>query len=152
MMGGWSGQMIHSRTALLAVVGLAVLGLWAVDRIVAVYWVGSFPLEVRLLPRFDRQVVKVWAGTLPSLECAEQVQQDIRCAESSLRPSDDFDGSRFVINVHCSGRDSALGFQKHYFQCRLLVVKFEFADNETAHQVVEIPEGRGPRRVSVQVP
>ncbi len=144
--------MFHSRAVLLAVVALAGLGVWAFDRILTVCWVGSFPLEVRLVPNASRQVVKVLADTYPWRQHAEEIRRDIRCADCILKPVDWFNDYGFTLEVVCSGHDSGLGFRRSYGQYQLLILQFEYADGTSRHEVVEIPDGRFRRSVSVNVP
>lgn len=131
-------------------VALVGFGVWALDRAGDLRWSGSFPLQVRL--EAGRKVVAVWAGTMQRREWAEQIRQDIRRADCVFRPVEGFDGSTFTVDVICGGRNSGLGIERHYTEDQVLVLRLEYADQQDQFQAVEIPEGRGPRTVSVQLP
>ena len=89
--------MFQSRGVLVAVVVVAVLPVLAYDRLLTIAWVGAFPLEVRLVPRADRIVVRVSADTCPWRKWAEELRQDIRRADANFKPVDGFNGSTFTV-------------------------------------------------------
>lgn len=59
-----------------------------------------------------------------------------------------------LVDVPCSGRDGAFGFGSSYNHPEFLVVEFRIDDNpkQPSRMCFSIPEGRGPRTVTIGIP
>ena len=116
-------------------------------------WVGGYDLTVR---------VSSDHGPLRSVICApcgrRESAEDL--LEHVLRPGagpwvtedEPHDGRPLAVSVHVSGRDSMCGLQRSRFQDRFLVVIAVLPDGRTGGKVVDIPDGRASREVSVTLP
>lgn len=139
---------------------------WAITLGVMVYdfgavarWDGQFPLWVKLTAPSDRKIVKVFARIVPVYVwpgVREALATDPGINPRSLGLEDDavswVEGRPFTISVWCSGRVSNLGRELSYSQERHLVIRVEFDDLERENFMVNVPDGRSVRSVSVSIP
>src|SRR5262245_57647200 len=137
--------------AVLTMVAIACAGALVYDMVTGSFWDGMFPLEVRVRQNGNRPITKVSYGTLAFGDSADELLAAIQRDNLSLPKVADFDGERFIADVPCGGHDSGLGRELDYGQHRLLALRLEFADEKTMYKVVDIPDGRRIRTVSVVI-
>jgi hypothetical protein len=138
--------------AVAVVVAVVCAGLLGYDFVLTSFWDGKFPLEVHVEPDKDRPFAQVSYCTTGFPESDDTLLIAVKHGEFPLSPVADFDGERFTVNVRCWGQDSGLGRELGYGHEPRLVLKFEYADGRHRYKVVEIPDGRQTRRMSVAVP
>jgi hypothetical protein len=136
--------------ALLVVVALAVGGLLAVDYVGRYFEQGSFPVEVHIESKANHKIIRVSFGALVTNRSAEEVQKS-NLDNLDLESVTDFDGKRGTVRVRYDACCSGLGRELDYGQEGLLILRFEFADGGKQCRVVEIPDGRRSRSVSVEI-
>jgi len=135
---------------LLAALVLAAL-LFACDHVMVTDWVGGYPVEVRV-ERTGTRPVKAAAVALLFKGERLAVENDFSRIDSPWQPVSLTEGGTFTVEVKCGGRDSGLGRRLSFVRNEVLVLKVEYADGTTKYVVAELPESRGPRQLSVQVP
>jgi hypothetical protein len=105
-----------------------------------VVWDGQFTVSVSIKSRSSlpiRHVAYVFAGLGEQEHLFEAVK--------------DFDGTKFAIDVPCSGR-SWLGINYGYVQPRFVVFRVDGGTDKRLKTVVEIPRGAGQNGVCVEIP
>src|SRR5262245_50418051 len=140
---------------------LLIFGLPAVALVLALeflpisvlIWDGHFDLTVN---------VSSTAGPLRSVSCqacgdrdlAEHVLKSRRPFESDLWAviADPFEGEPLTVKVPVSGRTSPFGREVSRYQFSHLVVIGHLQDGRRLGKLVEIPDGRVSRTVSVSLP
>ncbi len=133
------------------VVALACAGLLGYDFVARSFWQGQFPLEVQVVSNQKHPITRVSFCTVASHELEEKILKAVRLAELELGSVTNFDGQRFTVDVPWGGYDSGLGRELVYDQCKLLFLKFDFADGPSLYKTVQIPDGRRSRRVAVEI-
>jgi hypothetical protein len=143
------------RRAILIIALLIVAGAlaWEFGPIKVTVWDGGFDLTVN---------VSSSTGPLRSVSCAAFSQhEDAEFVLEHLLPpetrfcstvADPFEGQPLIINVPVSGRDSPLGRELRRSQFRHLVVIGQLEGGRRIGKLVEIPDGRVSREVSVVLP
>jgi hypothetical protein len=139
----------------LAVVLVLVTGglVWFYTSAQYIIWDGGFDLTVHVTSS---------AGPLRSVTCraygqrddAEQAAKYLLPPESDLwaAQADPFTGEPLTLNIPLSGRDSMSGRELSRFQFRHLVVIGQLQDGRRVSKLVEIPDCRVSRDVSVALP
>jgi hypothetical protein len=135
-----------------AVVLLAGAGVFLYDCI-GIMWVGSFPLTVNLDLAEPNRVSRVWAAAAYRREWAEEVLYgfDPERPAYPLREVADF-RRPFIVDVVCTGSTSGLGRERSYEYYRALVLLIEYADGRRAPIVVDTPDGRPVREITLPIP
>jgi hypothetical protein len=134
---------------------LACAALWVYTSTTYIIWDGGFDLTVRVSsnPGWPRSVSCQAFG---NREDAEVVLDHMLPTESPLGSesaiSDPFNGEPLILIVPVSGRESMSGRQLSRFQFRWLVVIGVLQDGRRVGKLVEIPDGRESREVSVVLP
>ena len=117
----------------------------------AAFWDGHFQLDVELCSRTSTQPTIVSYG-LYNRDVADYVVQNIDEFPEELQTAENVDNGRFVVSVPCSGREW-LGMSYGYAEpFRFIVLQLKYNDKDRFCTVAEIPEGRGPRNLRVDVP
>jgi hypothetical protein len=136
--------------ALLVVVGAAA---WVYTSTTHIIWDGGYDLTVRVLsdagpPR------SVSCETFGRREYAEHAAAHRLPPESQMwsAVADPFDGQPITVKVAVSGRESMSGRELRRSQFRYLVVVAVLPDGRRVAKVVEIPDGRMSRELSVTLP
>ncbi len=145
-----SKRPIQVRLLVLALIVAA--GLFVYDHALRAYAAGYFPLVVHVEQSGNQPIKAIAFATLRSHENPDELQDGTLKYEGNLHPVTDFDGHGFRIDVSCDTGISGLGREFSYIQHNLLLLNFELADGHSVLKVVEIPDGRRSRRVSVAVP
>ena len=127
--------------------------LWVFTSATYIIWDGGFDLAVR---------VSCHPGPPRSVSCeacarrqdAEQVLEHLQPPEAGSRSAtaNPFVGEPLIIKVPVSGRDAMSGRQLSRFQFGWLVVIAVLPDGRRVGKLVEIPDGRVSREVSVIFP
>ena len=113
-------------------------------------WSGRFPLRVTL--NANQPIGFVRYVSLPKIENATLVSNsDEHDYEVSFNTPEDFDGEQFVAFIPCGGRTNQLGSETRYSEFPYLVLDLTFRDKSKRRLVVDVPKGRGPRDVIVDV-
>lgn len=134
-----------------AVVAAGVLA-WEFIPVQVMIWDGSFDLTVRVESRAG-QPQSISCQALGGRETAAQVLADLSPPESRWSAvADPFDGRPLIVHVPVSGRESPFGRELARSQFRFLVVIADLADGRRVGKLVDIPDGRVSREVSVVVP
>jgi hypothetical protein len=135
-------------------VGALIYDYWTIA-----VWDGQFLLRVNLTPPNDRKIIKIFARPV-----SEWVWSEVREAWAANPAIDPkrigleldrvawIEGQPFTIPVHCSGRVSNLGRELSYSQGRHLALRVEFEDGGSENLMVDIPDSRFARSVTVSVP
>jgi hypothetical protein len=143
------------RRAFLIIGFLVVAGAlaWEFIPIQLTIWDGGFDLTVN---------VSSTAGPLKSVSCqacggreeAEEILEYLLPPDlgSSSAVADPFDGQPLRVQVPVSGRASPMGRELRRSQFRYLVVIGQLNDGRRLGKLVEIPDGRESREVSVSLP
>jgi len=137
------------------VIGLTAIGAlaWEFVPIQVKVWDGSFDLTVR---------VSSADGPLRSVRCESFARRE-HAEELLERPgppgsrvwsvaAEPFAGEPLSVPVRVSGRESPCGREVGRYQFRFLAVIGELADGRRVGKLVEIPDCRVSREVSVVVP
>jgi hypothetical protein len=117
-------------------------------------WDGGFDLAVN---------VSSTAGTLAAVRCeaCSRREEAEFALEHPLSPeshswwsavSDPFDGKTIMVRVPLSGKDSPCGRELSRFQFRYLAVMGQLQNGRHFGKLVEIPDSRVSREVSVSLP
>ncbi len=138
------------------IIGLSVLAgalAWEFIPIQLTVWDGGFDLTVN---------VSSTAGPLKSVSCqacgrreeAEEVLEYLLPPDTRQwsAVADPFDGQPLTVQVPVSGRASPMGRELRRSQFRYLVVIGQLNDGRRVGKLVEIPDGRESREVSVSLP
>jgi hypothetical protein len=116
-------------------------------------WDGRFDLTVRVSsdPGPPQSVA---CEAFPSRQYAEYALEHLHPPETQSWKvtADPFAGEPLVVSVPVSGRDSLLGWELSRFQFRHLVVVAVLPDGRRVGKLVDIPDGRVSREVSVSFP
>jgi hypothetical protein len=139
----------------LAITALAAIGAlaWEFVPIRVTVWDGAYDLTVR---------VSSTAGPLRSIRCEAFARRE-HAEELLERPAplgprtwsvvaDPFTGAPLRVPVRISGHESPSGREVSRFQFRHLAVIGELADGRQVGRLVEIPDCRVSREVSVALP
>jgi hypothetical protein len=137
--------------ALLLVPGTAV---WAYTSTTYIIWDGEFDLTVHVSSDYPGPPRSVTCQALGFREDAEHVLEHLLPPETRLwsTTADPFAGEPLTVHVPQSGRDSTSGRELRRFQFRYLVVIAELPDGRRVGKLVDIPDCRMSREVSVALP
>lgn len=61
-------------------------------------------------------------------------------------------GSAFVLDLPCSGRINFYGHESSYSEPRYVVAKITLKNGEIVRKLIEVPQGRGARSVTISLP
>lgn len=113
---------------------------------------GHYDLEISLAPPKDREIVRVSAEVLSRVENVESLR--VHPEEFALFGKDVgwVEGQPFLVEVWCSRRSTGIGRELSYAQQSVLLLRVEFQRGAPEYIVVQIPDGRVKRTVSVSVP
>jgi hypothetical protein len=143
------------RWTLLGVAFLLIAGalLWVYTSTTYIIWDGQFDLSVRVSSSLGPPR-SVSCQACSHREQAEYVLEHLLPPEGRLwsATADPFAGEPLTVNVPVSGRDSMSGRELRRGQFRWLVVIAVLPDGRRAGKLVEIPDGRVCREVSVELP
>ena len=138
------------RRALIAVLALGVLA-WEFVPVQVLIWDGSFNLIVRVeCPEGRPRAVTCEA--FGRREYADEAVAHLLPLESWSAVADPFDGQPITVRVAVSGRESPFGRELLRSQFRFLAVIAVLPDGRRVGKVVDIPDGRVSREVSVALP
>jgi hypothetical protein len=112
-------------------------------------WIGSFDLTVHLRSSNGVKIKSVLFHVGRQRPGQDRVEQYVW---DDLRKADEVDESVVVIPVKCTGRDDVWGRQQSYGQEDLALLQVEFEGGSIVRKLVEIPDGRGAREITVIVP
>lgn len=145
---------VSKRRILILAFVLAALavGMAAFDYAGGFFEQGAIPLEVHVESKGNPQIVHVSYVQLDSIKSAERLRDSGDEIDGGFNTPEEFDGKRFIANVLWDRRTSGFGRERWYWQYSALVLKFEFADGHNLLKVVEIPDGRRKRQVTVAIP
>lgn len=142
-------RLVPCLAAFLVVTALA----WEGIPIQVAVWVGHYDLTVNVSTSAGA-LRWVDAKAFPYEQAALSELAD--CSQPGGRwiPTEDlsFAGGSLKVSVQTSGHDSPLGRELKRYQYRYLVVFGELADGRQVGKVVEIPDGRMARQISVTLP
>lgn len=138
----------------LAATAITMIGLVAYDRARELHWVGHFQLQVRLISTSSTPIHLVrYQTTLAKGDYVREIRDGgENWPDWHPHIADDFDGDTFSVSVKCSGAESGLMRRLSYAQMPLLLVWVELANGRKVFEVIEIPDGRRQREVTLQVP
>ena len=131
---------------------IVVVVLLLADLLLAVTWAGYFPLDVRVENNQPIAIIQVEAATWFTQEWAEAIAGDPDRYSHDWKPVTILEDEQFTITVRCGGRRSMLGREISYVEHRYLAIRVKLASGESRVKVVEIPEGRRRRHVTVTMP
>ena len=117
-------------------------------------WDGRFDLEI--VVDSDKPIDEsslLFATCWNEREAAHAIQNP-SVYEYGFRSSRNNETGELLIHVPCSGRDGAYGFGSTYNHPKFLVVEYNIDDNaeQPSRKRFSIPEGRGPRKLTVRIP
>ncbi len=141
---------------IIMVVALVALSVLTLTLDTQILWDGGYKLAVHIENR-GQPIRVVRCGSAPNREYAEvEVSEIIRLEPSGVWPSavaDPYEGQPLSVQVPVSGRDHGLfGWKLSRTQFQYLAVVVIYADGQPTGQVVEIPDGRVSREVTVSFP
>jgi len=143
------------RRALIAVVAVLALGVlaWEFIPVQVMIWDGSFDLTVRVESSAGQPQV-VSCEAFGRREYAEEAVAHLLPPESRMwsTTADPFDGQPLIVRVAVSGRESPFGRELRRSQFRYLAVIAVLPDGRRVGKVVDIPDERVSREVSVALP
>jgi hypothetical protein len=139
----------HSLIVLLVGAALCIVCVVGLNCI-RVYGIGFFDLTVELRSTTPIRAVSYFNGDFdePVRLMAE------RGADPELfdyRRAENFDGKRFVASIKFTDITTALGFERSYRHQGQLALLIEFEGGRKVCKVVDIPAGRGPKSIVVEV-
>jgi hypothetical protein len=141
----------HWRMILIAVI-LVMVGAWTCLRfLLLALGVGSFPLAVSLKSPRPIKAVSYWL--LPDGELARMVLAHPPDTEDvDYRPADRKKDSSFVLFVTLTNSWDGFGIEHSYSFPRFTVLQIEFRDGGKIRHLFEVPPGRSPREIEVELP
>lgn len=143
------------RRALIAVVVVLALGVlaWEFVPVQVRVWDGSFDLTVRVECPEGRPR-SVTCEAFGRCEYADEAVAHLLPPESRMwsTVADPFDGQPIAVRVAVSGRESPFGRELRRSQFRFLAVIAVLPGGRQVGKVVDIPDGRVSREVSVALP
>lgn len=141
------------RRALIAVVAVLALGVlaWEFVPVQVLIWDGSFDLTVRVVCPEGRPRAVTYEA-FGRREYADEAVAHLLPPESWSAVSDPFDDQPITVRVAVSGRKSPFGRKLRRSQFRFLAVIAVLPDGQRVGKVVDIPDGRVSREVSVALP
>jgi hypothetical protein len=118
-----------------------------------IVWDGYFPLTVSLVSAKPDRLSRVWAGSIFRRDDAIDIlsHPQPERLDGVLREVANFRGP-FVVDVACSGSTSGLGRERWYACHRALLLLIEYTDGRREVKVVDTPDGRPAREVTVPIP
>lgn len=137
---------------LLIAVACVAAGLFVCDRTVQVIGVGSYDLEVRLVPPKAREIVRVSGDFLGSFENLESLRADPERYGVTWKDVGWVRGQPFLVRVRFSRHDSGIGRELTHGQYSRMILRVEFDRGSPEYLIVDIPDGRVKRTVDVSVP
>jgi hypothetical protein len=116
-------------------------------------WDGGFQLTVSLHSRSAAAIKDVSFALCRDREVANQLAATTeQSAATEFRSVESAGDGRHLVRVPCSGR-RWLGVDYGYIEpYRFIVLRVQPTNRALFFAVVEIPEGRGPRSITVDVP
>lgn len=137
---------------LLAVVVAGVLA-WEFVPIQVMIWDGAFELKVHVVCHTDPPRA-VSCEAFGHREYAEKIVARLLPTESQARSAiaDPFGGQTLTVSVPVSGRRSPFGRELRWSQFQALVVIATYPDGHRVGKVVDIPDSRVSREVTVELP
>jgi hypothetical protein len=137
---------------LIAALLVASLLLWVYTSTTCILWHANFELTVHVSsdPGPPRSVS---CQAMGRRDDAVTVLQHLAPPETKLwsATAEPFDGKPLVVNVPVGGRESMSGRELKRYQFRYLVVIAVLADGRRVGKLVEIPDSRESREISVEL-
>jgi hypothetical protein len=145
------GMTRRRRIAVVGAVALIVGGLAFYDFGYTIVWDGSYPLTVSLRPAEPDRIARVWAGATSRRDFAYELIDSPVWADNNLLVIPDWQ-KPFVVSVNCSGAESGFGRELWRAQYRALVLRIEYVDGRRVDQIVDVPDSKQIRDLTVQLP
>jgi hypothetical protein len=111
-------------------------------------WIGKFDFTIHLRSQSGAAIKSVLFDAVRRDPKRFRVEE---YAWDDLRAASDFDQTSVVLAVTCSGSD-VLGWELSYGERGRVLLQVEFEDGTIARRIVDVPNGRGPRETTVELP
>lgn len=146
----------HKTIYAVMIVGLIVLLPFGVTAV----WDGSFPLTITIqaVPTFDTTHLlfkPCWNQSQADVELELDSEGEENDGGRPFHYSEPLDANTYLVRVPCSGHSGPFDIEYSYVEPRFLVVEFRTTDSEDApplRKLFSIPEGRGPRSMTITLP
>jgi hypothetical protein len=138
------------RTLLLAIALVAVLLSLSSTLAPVAAWSGRYELIIHVHSLSPEEIVGVSYAAYFRRDHADWLAKEAEAKyDSEFRPASP-DGTGYIARIPCSGRRSLLGSELSYTEARFVVLQIACTDREI-REIVEVPEGRGKRTVSISI-
>jgi hypothetical protein len=128
-------------------------GVWVYTSRPYLYWVGGYELSVRILCGAECPTAVTCeahhARDVADYVCDNLIPPETLMNGASARP---FSGEPLAVRIKTTGKDSMSGRPLSWFQQSFLVVIAEMPDGSLVGKVVDIPDGRVSKEVTVAFP
>jgi hypothetical protein len=115
-------------------------------------WDGHFRLDVNVKSRSSSPICHVDYAMVPDWNRSESMSSDKLVQDYPFEAVRGFDGARSVLDLPCSGREW-LGIEFGYVEpYRFLLLRVDYGNGKRLKTIAEIPKGREPRNLTVEVP
>jgi hypothetical protein len=129
----------------------AVVGVALYDYGFTTVWDGVFSLTVDLRAAEPDRIGRVWAAAAYHREYAEEILDDSKSADERFTEIADWQ-KPFVVEVPCSWGESGFGREKWRGQYHALIIRIEYRDGRREHKIVDMPDYKQTRELTVEVP
>ena len=130
---------------------LLLIVLWPISAV----WVGQFPLTITIDSRIPIDRASVLVATCRNEREVAHLVANPGVYEYTFSPVHELDSGEVVASIPCSGRDRLFGLFSTYNHPEFIVLRYRRIDEDRekqSHKGFAIPEGRGPRNMTVKIP
>ena len=112
---------------------------------------GKIPLEVSLIEPANHKIVGLSYIPLSDRNIATSLNEGFEPDESIFENVIWKSGQPFIAKIPKSSHTYGIGLEFNYYQAPLLLLRLEFDDGSTQYQVVEVPDLREKRSMTVTI-
>jgi hypothetical protein len=145
--GRWKRHKIFLSLLLLLII--VIFSLPALSSVA--FWDGRFSLALNVSSSSGEKMDNISYATFSQREVAEEMQKYVNLENYAFRPAV-LDNSCYTATIPCSGKRWIFNIETKYTEPRYIVVQVEYGNGKKSRIFAEIPEGRGPRSLTVSVP
>lgn len=134
-----------------SVATLLLLLLWPIKAV----WVGEFPLTITIDSHIPIDSTSMLVATCRNEQEVVHLVENPHLYDDTFRRVRELSSGGLVVGIPCSGHDRLFGLFSTYNHPKFIVVEYRSNDGgreKRSHKGFAIPEGRGPRKMTVNVP
>jgi len=140
------------RETILLIIITAMIACLVVPPLPVATWDGGFELTVTPHSRSGRTISKLTFFTTPRRESAEFYADDSNAEVRAGFDTCERRGDDFVVRVTTSGKMDFFGREFDYAEMGNIAICATYEDGSQSACAMEVPKGRGPRRMDVTLP